>query len=101
VCVEGADLVFENDCGCNDSLVCHLDRAENGTLHVTLSLDSTRPKMCDDCFPMIPARCAMPPMPAPQPGAAWTIEINNQTAFVMPLDAQGLPSDGSCWSTKR
>jgi hypothetical protein len=98
VCVDGNELVFENSCGCNDALLCTLDRAENATLHFTLRTDPTRTRTCDDCFAMVPARCGVPPLQDHPAGATWTIVINRQTAFELPLDARGMPIDGSCWT---
>ena len=97
-CVDGPDLVFENDCGCNDALICKIDRVEwdKTTLRLELSLDPTRMHTCDDCFAMVPARCPIPPMPNPKPGATWTIVIARQAAFELPVDARS----GSCWVTR-
>jgi hypothetical protein len=93
VCVDGTELVFENDCGCNDKLLCQLD-ATTTTLRVTLKLDPKQMKMCDDCFPMIPARCALPPAHT----GPSKVEINGQLAFV--LDRSAADFDGSCWTIK-
>ena len=97
-CVDGNELVFENSCGCNDALLCTLDRAERATLYFTLRTDPARMNNCDDCFAMVPARCGVPPLQDHAPGARWTIVINQQPAFEMPLDPSGMPIDGSCWT---
>jgi len=90
VCVHGAELVFENYCGCNDALLCHLDRATATTLAFSLTTDPTRMNVCDDCFAMVPAHCALPP------GDRWIVEINRQLAFE--LDK---PVDGTCFTESR
>jgi hypothetical protein len=60
VCLDGNVLVFEHDCGCNDALVCRIIRIDRA-IEVELRTDPTRPAQCDDCFPMVPARCTLPP----------------------------------------
>jgi hypothetical protein len=98
MCVEGSDLVFENDCGCNDELICHLDRAEHATLYLSLRKDPTRIPRCRDCFPMIPGRCAIPAAPSDVVGRTWTIVINRQASLELPIDGAGKAPDGSCWT---
>ncbi len=106
VCVDGNELVFENDCGCNDRLVCQLDRVARATLYVSLETDPTRMRTCDDCFPMIPGRCALP-APSDDPAQprrdgldTWTLVIGGQAALELPVDRAGLPPDGSCWAAR-
>jgi hypothetical protein len=59
VCVRGGDVVFENDCGCNDGIVCTATSVDGAILHVSLRADPSRMPMCDDCFPMVPGKCAL------------------------------------------
>jgi hypothetical protein len=91
VCVDGDGLVFENSCGCNEALLCHVDRADQATITITLRTDPTRMLMCDDCFPMVPARCELPPGGAPR-----AIEINGGVAFTLPPGV----ADGRCWTER-
>src|SRR5262249_23939414 len=81
-------LVFANDCGCNDALVCRLDTTTADTIAFVLATDPARHPMCNDCFPMVPARCELPPR-----SRAMTVTINGVAAFVLPADA----GDGSVW----
>jgi hypothetical protein len=60
VCIDGSTVVFENNCGCNDALVCTVERVANGPARFALRTDPSRPPRCRDCFPMEPARCALP-----------------------------------------
>jgi len=97
VCVDGADLVFENDCGCNDRILCQVDRVANGTLYISLRKDPERMPMCDDCFAMIAGRCTIPA------GDQWTVAINGHAAFELPVDNHGHgadPRDGDCWTSE-
>lgn len=87
VCIDGGELVFEHACGCNDRLLCTLVSRANGELAYTLRKDPTRMPMCDDCFPMEPARCELPT-------GAWTVRVNGQAAFAL------VPGDGSCWTAQ-
>jgi len=89
VCVEGNTLVFEHFCGCNDALLCTITAA-GSTLAVALRKDPSRTPMCLDCFPMVPARCALP-----TPAAAWNVTINGHPAFALPIDR----ADGGCWAS--
>ncbi|HTJ41750.1 MAG TPA: hypothetical protein VL463_06620 [Kofleriaceae bacterium] len=92
VCVDGHALVFENDCGCNDALLCTLDGVGLKNIAYTLATDPNRMPQCTDCFPMVPARCALPP------AKGWrTVTINNEPAFELPPDAP----DASCWEATR
>lgn len=92
VCVTGGDLVFENRCGCNDALVCAVRGAARGTIVVALATDATRMRACDDCFAMVPGRCALPRGLA---AGAWTIEIGGHRAFELTI-----PAADRCWTTR-
>jgi len=94
VCVEGRSLVFENFCGCNDALLCHLSVPRPGAIDVTLTLDATRMPECLDCFAMVPARCAFGAL---APGV-WSVAINGVPALALTVDAAGQVADGACWS---
>lgn len=96
VCIDGNDLVFENSCGCNDGLLCRVGEVANETVAVTLTLDPSRLSMCDDCFPMVPARCALPSLKGK--GDSIAVAINGQAAFTLALDRAGKPIHGSCWT---
>lgn len=85
--IEGGAFVFEADCGCNYILHCTASDATNVAIAITLSVDTSHP-MCDDCFPMTPARCALPPR-----HATTMVAINGRAAFELPIDA----GDGSLW----
>jgi hypothetical protein len=61
VCTRGGDVVFENDCGCNDAIVCTATSVDGVILHVSLRTDPSRMPMCDDCFPMVPGACTLQP----------------------------------------
>jgi hypothetical protein len=93
VCVDGAELVFENDCGCNDGLLCTIAGATSPTLAITLAKDPSRMPMCDDCFAMVPGRCALPTLAA----GTWKVLVNQQPAFDLPIPA----ADGHCWTLAR
>jgi hypothetical protein len=93
VCVDGAELVFENDCGCNDGLLCTIAGTSSPTLAITLAKDPSRMPMCDDCFAMVPGRCTLPALAA----GTWSVTINQQPAFELALPV----ADGSCWTLPR
>jgi len=93
VCIDGADLVFENDCGCNDGLLCTVAGATSPTLAITLAKDPSRMPMCDDCFAMVPGRCALPALAV----GIWKVTINQQPGFELAVPA----ADGSCWTLPR
>lgn len=60
LCVEkDGTLVVENDCGCNDALLCSSALIDK-TLKVRVTTDPDRPLRCRACFPMVPGRCAIP-----------------------------------------
>jgi hypothetical protein len=98
VCIDGNELVFEHDCGCNDGLLCRVGAVANGAVAVTLTKDPSRPLMCDDCFPMVPGRCALPSLIGK--GNSIAVAINGQAAFELSLDRDGKPIDGSCWTAR-
>jgi hypothetical protein len=77
VCVRGGDVVFENDCGCNDGIICTATSVDGAVLHVSLRTDPSRMPMCDDCFAMVPGRCAL------QPGVA-AVSIDGGKAIALP-----------------
>jgi len=95
VCTQGtATLILENNCGCNDALVCAVVRAVDSKLDLDLHTDRKRPKRCDDCFAMVPGRCAIPTPMAPGP---WRVSINATYAFTITVARDGsLPKD-TCW----
>lgn len=91
-----AKLVFENDCGCNEALVCSASfDASARAIRVTLSIDESRGTFCRDCFAMVPGECDVPKLPA---NAALTLLINDARAISAETDAQAaLPA--RCWDT--
>lgn len=98
VCVEAAGagghrLVVDNDCGCNDGLLCAPDVAGPGRLELGLRLDPERQPMCDDCFAMVPGRC---PLPVLSPGQ-WTVTLAGAPLFELAVDGAGQPEAG-CWT---
>lgn len=98
VCVEAAGagghrLVVDNDCGCNDGLLCEPGVAGPGRLELGLRLDPDRQPMCDDCFPMVPGRCALPVL---SPGQ-WTVTLAGAPLFELVVDGAGQPGAG-CWT---
>jgi hypothetical protein len=62
LCVEpDGTIVVDNDCGCNDALLCTAELAGE-TVSVIVRTDPSRMRTCDDCFRMVPGRCALPVM---------------------------------------
>ncbi len=88
VCLDHDALVFESACGCNDALLCDLRVTTPTTLDVHLRTDPTRMKTCDDCFPMVPARCPLTQLPR----GAWTLTINGAPALDFTTGAD------RCWT---
>lgn len=82
VCNGGHVVRFENDCGCNDAILCTATSVDGAILHVSLRTDPARMPMCDDCFPMVPGACAL------QPGVS-AVSIDGGKAIA-------LPAAGSC-----
>lgn len=61
LCVEAdGNVVVENECGCNDALLCTAT-LESASVTVHVGKDPARLPMCDDCSPMVPGRCPLPP----------------------------------------
>lgn len=85
VCYADGALVFEHDCGCNDALACRIDRVDGARVVVSLATDPTRPPQCDDCFAMVPARCAIAPRPR--------VVVVNTLAIDL--------ADDNCWAAGR
>jgi hypothetical protein len=77
-------FVVENDCGCNDALVCDVVRTDKRTLDLRVRKDASRPPMCLDCFPMVPARCDLPPNLVPDDADApvtFKVRVNGAPAI--------------------
>jgi len=100
MCVDGDDLVVEIDCCCHERVVCHVDRAQNATVDLSLTIDTTT-MACLSATPMIPGRCAIPTAPPDLAGNSWTIAINGQVALELPLDRSHKAHDGDCWTGNR
>jgi hypothetical protein len=97
VCVSGPRLVIENDCGCNDAILCRVVGARAPALRLDVRRDPSRPQRCDDCFPMVPGRCDLPPL---SPGR-WTVELGGAAAFDLDVGEGGALPDGACWEQDR
>jgi hypothetical protein len=83
-------LVVENDCGCNDRLLCEA-RVHDKQLELRVWKDPMRMPMCNDCFPMVMAVCDVPPLPA----GTIPVVVNGARAFEMTVDASG-----TCWEVR-
>jgi hypothetical protein len=82
-------LVVENDCGCNDALKCEVVRAGKKAIDLRVRTDPTRPRTCNDCFPMVPARCELPSDLVPDDADApvtFKVRVNGAPA----IDALGV-----------
>ncbi|HUJ56991.1 MAG TPA: hypothetical protein VLX92_00705 [Kofleriaceae bacterium] len=94
VCVRGRELVVENDCGCNDALLCRVDLVGASTIALAITLDPHRMPICLDCYPMVPGHCALPRL---APGPHVVTIGPSQAAFTLPIGKDGTAPDGSCW----
>ncbi len=83
LCYTDGTLVFENNCGCDEALVCRIDRIDGTHVVVSLATDLTHPSSgCDDCFAMVPARCAILPRPRAVVVNTLTIELPDDGCWV-------------------
>jgi hypothetical protein len=97
LCVEampggGHLFVVEKGCGCNEGLLCAPTVTAAGRLELGLHLDLTRMMECDECFPMVPGRCALPALTA----GKWQVSQAGAALFELPVDGAGQPALG-CW----